>query len=87
MHSTHKDTAEGNPNEGNRAIARSEDSTEDWARTRNIQELNKESAPTRHRHIVYAIVELFARNRGFRVYFSNLIEILTVNEIGCHKQN
>jgi len=86
VHRTHKDTAKGNPEERHWAVARTEDSTKDWARTRNIEQLDQECAPARHRHIVYAVVEFRTWHLGFCIYFADLIEVLSVGKICHYKQ-
>ena len=81
MHRPGKDTPEDNPKERGRTEFSPHDSTEDRSQTRNIQELNHEYLPRRHRDVVHAILKCVSRRRTLRVNTENTLDKLAVNEV------
>ena len=78
VHSTHKDTSEGYPQECDRTIASTENGSENRTCAGNVEQLNEEGAPTRHRHIIDTVVEFCTWNFGFWVDVADFIEVLAV---------
>ena len=86
MHRPHKDSAKGNPKERHRTITRSENSTEDGSRTCYVEQLDKERAPTWHRHIIDTIIEFCAWHFGFCINLADLFEVFAVGEVCYNEQ-
>ena len=85
VHRTEEYAAKGNPDEGDRAEAGAEDSSEDRAYTCDIEQLNEEYAPLRHRHIVHSVVELLAWNRGICINAAHALKILAIAKVGDYQ--
>ncbi len=52
-----KDGAEGDPQEHHRAPQSTLQRTEDWAKARDVQQLDEEQLPLGHHDVVHAVVD------------------------------
>lgn len=88
MDRTSEDAAQHNPEVAGRPEHRSHDSSEDRAGSGDIQKLDHEYLPQRHRHIVNAILfgvgrSDFGRIRSEDLFYKTSVENIAQNQ-GCY---
>ena len=56
VHRAHENASEGNPQKSYRPVSCSQDSSEDRPQASNVQKLDQEGLPSRHRDIVHPVI-------------------------------
>ncbi len=86
VHRAHEYAAERYPEECDRTETCAQYRAENRSYAGDVEQLDEEYAPARHRHVIDAVVEPSARYVGGRVDAADALQVTPVGEVCCDEQ-